>query len=86
MSNALTSINYVVLEALYFIILTTVNLDFTLTTQVLADGNVLIVCVDDRGNAMHKFYMNQEDDQQRRSSRQDVIKVGEWQTVKDEDE
>ena len=51
-SNALTSIDYVVLEALYFIALTTVNLDFTLTTQVLADGNVLIVCVDDRGNAI----------------------------------
>ena len=87
MSNALTSIDYIILESLYFITLTLVNLDFTLTTQVLADGNVLIICLDGRGKAMYKLYMNQVEDATRRKSISNktyqIEKVGEWQTVED---
>ena len=60
MSNTLTAIDYIVLEALYFIVLTQFSLDFTMTTKVLADGNVLIVCLDSRGNETLKLYMNDQ--------------------------
>ena len=84
-SNSLTSIDYIILESLYFIILTTVNLDFTLTTQVLADGNVLIIFLDSNGNELHKFYMNQVvDEDKRRAMVQHESKVGEWQPVRDD--
>ena len=58
-----------------------VDLDFTLTTKVLADGNVLIVFLNSRGHELHKFYMNQveqDGDNQGRSVTLKAVKVGEW--------
>ena len=39
-----------------------ISVDFTLTTKVQVDGDVLIVGLDDYGRELFKLYMNEGED------------------------
>lgn len=56
-------VTYFILQILQAIIVSKVNLDFTLATKVHADGHLLVVGINKRGREIFKLYMNEIDDQ-----------------------
>ena len=58
-TNILTLIQYYFTLSVYFVALIGVTPDFSLTTKVQADGNVLIVAIDSKGNEVFKLYLKE---------------------------
>jgi len=78
-NDFLMSLDYMVLYALFFLILSQLNMDFTLETKVTADGHLLIVGVNERGREIFKLYMNEVE-----SNGHEAVshtKVNEWLPV-----
>ena len=74
-------INYVLLYFLYFRV-SMISVDFTLTTKVQVDGDVLIVGLDDYGRELFKLYMNDGEDADQSTANEYAI--GTWHSVDDE--
>lgn len=74
-------VNYVLLYFLYFRV-SMISVDFTLTTKVQVDGDVLIVGLDDYGRELFKLYMNEGEDADQSTAKEYMI--GTWHSVDDE--
>jgi len=59
-----------------------ISVDFTLTTKVQVDGDVLIVGIDDYGRELFKLYMN--DGEQADESALKEYAIGTWHSVDDQ--
>lgn len=47
------------LEVLFLVVLTKTNLEYTLSTKITAEGDVLVVGISEHGTEVFKLYMNQ---------------------------
>ena len=54
-------VTYFILQIIQAIIVSWLNMDFTLATKVHADGHLLIVGINERGREIFKLYMNDID-------------------------
>lgn len=56
-------VTYFIMQINQFLIVSCLNMDFTLATKVHADGHLLIAGINERGNEIFKLYMNNVDEQ-----------------------
>ena len=76
-------VTYFILQILQAIIVSKVNLDFTLATKVHASGQLLIVWINKRGREIFKLYMNEIDQLQDKNSLMADKVNNQWNDVED---